>query len=520
MHRGYATWVPSLSGHIRLASEARFGPSAEPLCDGRVRGSDPRMTRRGPAPQSRSRTAPWHPRRRRRRRAAGPGRWPGPWRAAGGSPGRRPSGRGSGRRRRLGHHPDEVELAVGPAAKGLVGHRRRLGGAGSWRWPIIRRRAGGRTARRRPCDETGLPGSPNTGVPADHAEGQRLGRLDGHLPPVHLARMPVEHDLDVVEVAHAHPARGDDGVAAGQPVPRGPRTGWRPRRRGPVPRSTGTQPASPTRASSVGRLESRIWPGRSGAGPVDQLVAGGQHADPGRREHRHLLEPEAGQHAQMAGREHGARPRTPSHRPAGRRPAARMWSPARRRPPRSATAARRRPPADGALHHHHRVGPGGDRRAGHDAHGLARARRRPRAPAPAASVPTTSSRTGAPAVSAARTAKPSMAVLAKGGTSSPATTASGGHAAQGLGQRQRTRAAAAGRRRGCRPRASSTGRAPSPDASDELLALRPGRPGRRGTRARGRRGRWPARRWPAGSRACRRCRSGPPRTRSRRPSAP
>src|SRR5690606_37232923 len=38
--------------------------------------------------------------------------------------------------------------------------------------------------------------------------------------------------------------------------------------------------------------------------------------------------------------------------------------------------------------------------------------------APAASVPATARRTGAPAVSAARTAKPSTAVLAKGGTSS------------------------------------------------------------------------------------------------------
>src|SRR4051794_29988796 len=44
--------------------------------------------------------------------------------------------------------------------------------------------------------------------------------------------------------------------------------------------------------------------------------------------------------------------------------------------------------------------------------------------APAASVPTTSSSTGAPEVSAARTAYPSMAVLANGGTGSEATTRS------------------------------------------------------------------------------------------------
>ena len=42
---------------------------------------------------------------------------------------------------------------------------------------------------------------------------------------------------------------------------------------------------------------------------------------------------------------------------------------------------------------------------------------------PAANVPTTRSSTGAPAVSAARTAKPSIAVLAKGGTGSSASTA-------------------------------------------------------------------------------------------------
>ena len=67
---------------------------------------------------------------------------------------------------------------------------------------------------------------------------------------------------------------------------------------------------------------------------------------------------------------------------------------------------------------------------------------------PAATVPTTRSSTGAPTVSAARTAKPSIAELVNGGTASGASTdaemarprasANGTSAAIGPGQRSRT----------------------------------------------------------------------------------
>ena len=63
------------------------------------------------------------------------------------------------------------------------------------------------------------------------------------------------------------------------------------------------------------------------------------------------------------------------------------------------------------------------------------------------------------------------------------------------------------------PRAGSHGgvsRCPGPARSRRAT---------RGTRGRGRRGRGPARRWPAGSRACCRCRSGPRRTCSRSTSS-
>ena len=60
-------------------------------------------------------------------------------------------------------------------------------------------------------------------------------------------------------------------------------------------------------ASSVGRLESRIWPGRNGPGPSTSSSpvestptrAGGKTVD--------LGQAQAGQDPQVAGREHGAR---------------------------------------------------------------------------------------------------------------------------------------------------------------------------------------------------------------------
>ena len=64
--------------------------------------------------------------------------------------------------------------------------------------------------------DTGLPGSPNTGVSdaSRSAEGERLGRPDRHLHPAHGAAAPLAQDrLDHVGVADADPTGGEDGVA-------------------------------------------------------------------------------------------------------------------------------------------------------------------------------------------------------------------------------------------------------------------------------------------------------------------
>ncbi len=172
----------------------------------------------------------------------------------------------------VGHDPGEVDLAVGapltaprrpPPARG-DGRGRHRGGPSSCAAPA------GRTARRtRPT----TPGCPAARTPApdgiavatpDGPEGEGLGRPDGHLHPAHVAH-PVEHHLDVVEVAHAHAAAGEEGVAGADAV----------REASPMasssspirPRSTPTAPVWATRASSVRRFESRIWPGARACGP-------------------------------------------------------------------------------------------------------------------------------------------------------------------------------------------------------------------------------------------------------------
>ena len=210
------------------------------------------------------------------------------------------------------------------------------------------------------------------------------------------------------------------------------RPGWRPRRRATCPRSTGSNPASATSASSVGRLESRIWPGRERRRALDQLVAGGQHADPGPRERPHLGHAELSQHAEVGGRELVA---GRQHLLAGLRssPAARRWLPGSTatsmrtaRPPssrsvRSTMTTASAPAGIGAPVMMRTASPApSDRSAG-----LPGRQRRP----PRGSV------TGAPAVSAARTAKPSMAVLANGGTASVDDHVVGQHETRRLGQR-------------------------------------------------------------------------------------
>ena len=167
-------------------------------------------------------------RRRRRRRGARRGRRRARWPPAGGCPGRRPDAtwyRPSSPNAPM--HPQEVDLAVGPAAQVDVGdRRRRSGGRVRW-WPIIRRSAGRANSSKLTSELTGLPGRPNTGTRRrrrEQPEGERLGRLDGHLHPPHVGDA-AEHRLHDVVVAHADPAARDDGVAR------------RPRRRAAPPRS-------------------------------------------------------------------------------------------------------------------------------------------------------------------------------------------------------------------------------------------------------------------------------------------
>ena len=136
--------------------------------------------------------------------------------------------------------------------------------------------------------------------------------------------------------------------------------------------------------------------GRERRGVVDQLVAGGDHARPAA----------AGTDREPARRR--PRPARRGGRAAAPCRAASTSSPGCdvARPPAARCCARRRlgssirrtvasPVApSGALDHHHGVGARGHRRAGHDAHRLARADRRGRRPRPAATVPTTASATG------------------------------------------------------------------------------------------------------------------------------
>ena len=146
------------------------------------------------------------------------------------------------------------------------------------RWPIIRRSAGRASSSKLTSELTGLPGRPNTGTvvraAVEQAEGERLGRLDGDLHPLHVGDPP-EHRLDDVVVAHAHAAARDDGVALGRGVaqhaPPAP-----PRRRG-RPRSIDDAPGlgEQRREHRQVALADLPRPQRRAVG--HQLVAGGQH---------------------------------------------------------------------------------------------------------------------------------------------------------------------------------------------------------------------------------------------------
>ena len=200
---------------------------------------------------------------------------------------------------------------------------------------------------------------------------------------------------------------------------------------------------------------------------------------------------------------------------------ARTWSPGVDLGSQSTATASSPPSRRLSLHHHDRVGAVGHRRAGHDPDRPRPARAGTSAPCRRGCVPTTSSRTGAaavaPAVSAARTAYPSIAVLRTAAPArwrrrprrprSPRASASAHCDTVGSGP--------AGAPRTKRARLVQRDQRHASASRPRCMQVRRGRPR---TRGRGRRGRAPARRWPGGSRASCRCRSGRRRTRSRRPS--
>ena len=130
-------------------------------------------------------------------------------------------------------------------------------------------------------------------------------------------------------------------------------------------------PACATRASSIGRLHSRIWPGRERPTALDQLVAGREDADPGRGGPPPARTPMLASTPRWAGRSTVPAVRTTSP--------ARTSSPVRRTASPGATGTAEAHPVAvehlAVLDHDHGVGAVGHRRAGHDPQGLARADR-------------------------------------------------------------------------------------------------------------------------------------------------
>ena len=321
-------------------------------------------------------------------------------------------------------------------------------------WPIIERRAGRAKQLEAHQRRHRVAGQAEHRGAVDHAEGERLGRLMATCIQ-RMSPMRSSTDLHEVEVAHAHPAadvtrasqaaapsadgRGEHGLVVGRPAE--------------VDR---LEPGSrPPAASSIGRLESRIWPGASGAGAVDQLVAGGQHADPGPGDaRRRPRRPTLASTPRWAGREHRARGDDHVARPRRRRRAGARGCP-RARPPRTSTPSSpsgasvrstittaSAPGGIGAPVMMRTASPGPTVAVGRRAR--RRGCRRPRG-GPGAS-------SAAPAVSAARTAKPSIAVLSNGGTASAAATASAVTQPERVGERHAAGAERAARRpRTCGP---------------------------------------------------------------------
>src|SRR5207248_1047475 len=123
----------------------------------------------------------------------------------------------------------------------------------------------------------------------------------GHLHPPHVVRQVGEHRLHLVEVAHADPTTGDEGVAHAR------RTGDGVRHRFLVI----AYESEVDHLASVGRDQS---PQRMTVGvteltrtqwrrPFHQLVAGGQHTHADSTHDSHGRHSHAGQHAEVHGSE-------------------------------------------------------------------------------------------------------------------------------------------------------------------------------------------------------------------------
>ena len=87
----------------------------------------------------------------------------------------------------------------------------------------------------------------------------------------------------------------------------------------PMPRSTGSAPASATSASSIGRFESRICPGASSTGPSRSSSPVEITPTRARGYAGTSVEAERAEHAEVRRTEHGARRRTPRRPRRGRR---------------------------------------------------------------------------------------------------------------------------------------------------------------------------------------------------------
>ena len=388
--------------------------------------------------------------------------------------------------------------------------RPRAGAARSW--PIICRSAGRANSSKLTSDDTGLPGQPEHRRARDASpNASGFAGLIATCPAhVRASREPVEHGLHVVVVADRHAAARDHRVAAASTASSSVARRSRASSSRAMPRSTGSHAGSASSASSIGRFESRILPGRErdrsprSSSPVESTPTRGRgYAGT-------VADAEAREHAEVRRAEHACPARTPRRRPRGRRRRARTWSPARRRvrDEHAVVAV-----ALGALDHHDRVGAVGHRRAGHDADRLAGADRRPSARARPASSPTTRSRTGAPrpragGVGGAHRVAVHRGVGERRDRLGRATTGSASTRPSASRERRRRPASSAvdraedrGLDLGERDHAddrSRRARASRTSSTQELARAR----------GRGRPGRARARRWPGGSRSSGRCRSG------------